>query len=44
VGENAYKIELPGDMQVSATFNVEDLTPFFKDNEKHDEDLMTNPL
>ena len=28
VGGNAYKIELLGDMQVSTTFNVIDLTPY----------------
>ena len=38
VGENAYKIELLGDMQISATYNVGDLTPYLEDNEEHDED------
>jgi hypothetical protein len=28
VGENAYKIELPGEYGVSATFNVSDLAPY----------------
>lgn len=28
VNDNAYKIELPGDYQLSATFNVCDLSPY----------------
>jgi len=44
VGENAYKIELLGDTQVSVTFNVGDLTPYLEDDEEHDEDLRINPL
>ena len=44
MGENAYKIELPGDIQISAAFNVGDLTPYLKGNEGHDENLRTNPL
>lgn len=28
VGDNAYKIELPGNYGVSATFNVADLSPY----------------
>ena len=31
IGENAYKIELPGDYEVSATFNVSDLSPYYED-------------
>ena len=31
VGANPYKLELPGDMVVSATFNVGDLSPYVKD-------------
>jgi len=31
VGANAYKIKLPGDMAVSATFNVRDLSPYVED-------------
>jgi len=42
VGENAYKIELLGDMQISATYNVGDLTSHLKDDEEHNEDLRTN--
>ena len=44
MGENAYKIELSGDMQISATFNVRDLTPYYEDDEKHNKDLSANPL
>jgi hypothetical protein len=33
IGENAYKIELPGDYEVSATFNVSDLSPYYEDQE-----------
>jgi len=44
VGENTYKIELPGDMQISPTFNVRDLTPYIEDDEEHNEDLRANPL
>jgi hypothetical protein len=31
IGENAYKIELPGNYGVSATFNVSDLFPYYED-------------
>ncbi|PKI46756.1 hypothetical protein CRG98_032853, partial [Punica granatum] len=41
VNDNAYKIELPDDYNVSATFNVRDLTPYFEDEE--DMDLRANP-
>jgi len=37
VRENAYKIELPANMQVSATFNIRDLTRYLEDDEEHDE-------
>ncbi|KAI4372863.1 hypothetical protein MLD38_011046 [Melastoma candidum] len=37
---NAYKIDLPGDYGVSATFNVQDLMPFVEDDD--DESLRTN--
>ena len=33
IRENAYKIELPGDYGVSATFNVSDLSPYYEDQE-----------
>ena len=44
VEENAYRIELLGDIQVSTTFNVGNLTPYLEDDEEHDEDLRTNYL
>ena len=31
VGKNPYKIKLLGDMYISATFNIRDLTPYIKD-------------
>ena len=43
VGTNAYKLKLPGDMVVSATFNVGDLSPYVED-EIHFRDLRANPL
>ena len=52
VGNNAYKLQSPGDMAVSATFNIGDLNPYMEDNiEKPSEyysqsepsDLRSNP-
>ncbi|KAI4372857.1 hypothetical protein MLD38_011041 [Melastoma candidum] len=40
INDNAYKIDLPGDYRVSATFNVQDLMPFVEDDD--DESLRTN--
>ena len=40
IGDNAYKLELPGDMNESATFNAVDLAPYVEDNL---EDLRVNP-
>ena len=34
--ENAYKVELPGYYNVSATFNIADLSPYFEDEENVD--------
>ena len=45
VNDNAYKIELPGDYNVSATFNVRDLSPYLEDSldDGEDLDLRANP-
>ncbi|KZV46324.1 hypothetical protein F511_14549 [Dorcoceras hygrometricum] len=40
INENAYKLDLPGEYNVSATFNVSDLSLF---DVGHDQDLRTNP-
>ncbi|CAL1360595.1 unnamed protein product [Linum trigynum] len=40
INENSYKIDLPGECGVSATFNVADLAPFLED----DSDLRENPF
>ncbi|KAH9650499.1 hypothetical protein KPL70_026409 [Citrus sinensis] len=39
INDNAYKLDLPGEYNVSATFNVSDLIPF-----DVGDDLRTNPL
>ena len=39
INDNAYKLDLPGEYQVSATFNVTDLSPF-----DAGDDLRTNPF
>jgi len=44
VGDNAYKVEFSGDMNISATFNVGDLTPCIEDEDEDIEDLRVNPL
>lgn len=31
INNNAYKVDLPGEYQISATFNVVDLSPFYPD-------------
>jgi len=40
VNDNAYKVDLPGDFNVSATFNMKDLTPYLDGID--DTDLRTN--
>ena len=42
VGDNAYKIELPGDINISATFNIRDFTPYIEDEGEGNEDLRAN--
>ena len=34
IGPNAYKVDLPGDYGVSATFNVADLSPYYEEEEE----------
>jgi len=42
-GTYVYKSELPGDMVVSATFNVDDLSPYVEDTINY-RDLRENPF
>ena len=42
-GANACKLELPGDLVVSTTFNVGDLSPYVEDQIDFG-DLRANPL
>ena len=35
IGDNAYRLELPADMNVSATFNVHDITLYMEDDFEH---------
>jgi len=44
VGDNAYKIELQGKMNILATFNVGDLTPYIEDEDEGYKYLRENPL
>jgi len=41
VNDNAYKLELPGDMGISPTFSVGDLKPYLEDEDAKD-DLRAN--
>ena len=41
INDNAYKLDLPGEYNISATFNVADLSPFSAGD---DFDLRTNPF
>jgi len=40
VNDNAYKVDIPSDYNISTTFNVNDLTPYLDDID--DTDLRTN--
>ncbi|RDX76440.1 hypothetical protein CR513_43570, partial [Mucuna pruriens] len=42
INDNAYKIDLPGEYNISASFNVSDLTLFDADDDAFD--LRANPL
>ena len=44
VENNAYKIELSSNMNISATFNMGDLTPYIKQDDEGHEDLRANSL
>jgi len=44
VRDNAYKIELPSDMNISTRFNVRGLTPYIEDEDEGHKDLRANPL
>ena len=43
VGTNAYKLQHPGDIAVSATFNIGDLSPYVEDTIEDPSDLRSNP-
>jgi len=34
IGPNSYKVDLPGEYGVFATFNLADLSPYYDDNEE----------
>ena len=42
INDNGYKVDVPGDYGVSATFNVADLSPYLEDD--YLEDLRANSL
>ena len=43
INNNAYRLELPGDYGVSATFNISDLSPYVSDDSSEDpSDLRAN--
>ena len=43
VNDNSYKLELSGDMGVSPTFNIGDLTPYLEDEDDgYGDDLRAN--
>jgi len=44
VGDNAYKLQLLGDMAVLATFNAGDFRPYVKDKFEDRSDLRANSL
>jgi len=44
VGDNTYKVELSDDMNISATFNDRDLTPYIEDGDEDIGNLRVNPL
>ena len=42
INDNAYKIELPGEYNVSATFNVADLSPYVTDDQSGESEELDN--
>jgi len=42
IDDNAYKVDLPEDYRVSATFNIADLSPYEEDDYLYD--LRSNPI
>ena len=44
VGDNGYKVELSGDMNISPTFNVGGFTPYIEVEDEGIEDLRANSL
>ena len=44
IGDNAYKIQLLGDLVVSATFNICNPSSYMEDCFEHPLDLRANPL
>jgi len=45
INDNVYKVDLPGEYNVSTTFNVSDFSPFLEDDfeDKEELDLRANP-
>lgn len=43
IGNNAYKLPLPGDMAISTTFNAGDLSPYLEDQFEGPLNLRENP-
>ena len=44
VGDNVYKVELSGNINISVSFNVGDLTLYIKDEDEDIGDLRANPF
>ena len=44
VGDNAYKLQLPRDMAVSATFTIGNLSPYVEDYFNNPSNLRSNPF
>jgi len=44
VGDNAYKLQLPRDMAILATFNIGNLNPYVDDCFEDPSNLRSNPF